>query len=116
MDASVEAGGRRGSSSTSFASTAGASRNTGTSCRTKQHAPARRAAYLCSATGSQMSDVATSVTGGSLDQSERPMSSTTTASNTTAPTQLLKVNDHSYAYRRFGGGPGLPLLLLQHFT
>ncbi|HXN33157.1 MAG TPA: alpha/beta hydrolase [Polyangiaceae bacterium] len=44
------------------------------------------------------------------------MSSTTTASNTTAPTQLLKVNDHSYAYRRFGGGPGLPLLFLQHFT
>jgi pimeloyl-ACP methyl ester carboxylesterase len=44
------------------------------------------------------------------------MPSTTTASNTTAPTQLLKVNDHSYAYRRFGGGPGLPLLFLQHFT
>jgi pimeloyl-ACP methyl ester carboxylesterase len=44
------------------------------------------------------------------------MSSTTTASNTTAPTQLLKANDHSYAYRRFGGGPGLPLLFLQHFT
>jgi pimeloyl-ACP methyl ester carboxylesterase len=44
------------------------------------------------------------------------MSSTTTASNTTAPTHLLKVNDHSYAYRRFGGGSGLPLLLLQHFT
>lgn len=44
------------------------------------------------------------------------MSSSTTASNTTAPTQLLKVNDHSYAYRRFGGGPGLPLLFLQHFT
>jgi pimeloyl-ACP methyl ester carboxylesterase len=44
------------------------------------------------------------------------MSSTTSASNTTAPTQLLEVNDHSYAYRRFGGGPGLPLLFLQHFT
>src|SRR5580692_3032995 len=42
--------------------------------------------------------------------------SSTTAGNTTAPTQLLKVNDHSYAYRRFGGGPGLPLLFLQHFT
>jgi pimeloyl-ACP methyl ester carboxylesterase len=63
-----------------------------------------------------MSDVATGVAGGSLDQSEKPMSSTTTASNTTAPTQILKVNDHSYAYRRFGGGPGLPLLFLQHFT
>jgi pimeloyl-ACP methyl ester carboxylesterase len=44
------------------------------------------------------------------------MSSTTSASNTTAPTQFLKANDHSYAYRRFGHGPGLPLLLLQHFT
>jgi fermentation-respiration switch protein FrsA (DUF1100 family) len=44
------------------------------------------------------------------------MSSSPSASNTTAPTQILKVNDHSYAYRRFGGGPGLPLLFLQHFT
>ena len=44
------------------------------------------------------------------------MSSTRTASNTTAPTQLLEVNDHSYAYRRFGNGTGLPLLWLQHFT
>ncbi len=44
------------------------------------------------------------------------MSSTTTASNTTAPTLLLEVNNHSYAYRRFGGGSGLPLLFLQHFT
>jgi pimeloyl-ACP methyl ester carboxylesterase len=40
----------------------------------------------------------------------------TTATNTTAPTQLVKANDHSYAYRRFGGGSGLPLLFLQHFT
>src|SRR5258708_18860898 len=44
------------------------------------------------------------------------MSSTKTASNTTTPTQFLQVNGHSYAYRRFGNGPGLPLLLLQHFT
>jgi pimeloyl-ACP methyl ester carboxylesterase len=44
------------------------------------------------------------------------MSSTPSASNTTAPTQILGVNDHSYAYRRFGGGSGLPLLFLQHFT
>src|ERR1700722_9213286 len=44
------------------------------------------------------------------------MSSSTSASNMTAPTQIQKVSDHSYAYRRFGGGPGLPLLLLQHFT
>jgi len=40
---------------------------------------------------------------------------TTTASNTTAPTQLLRVKSATYAYRRFGGGPGLPLLCLQHF-
>ena len=44
------------------------------------------------------------------------MSSTKTARNTTAPTQFLQVNGHSYAYRRFGGGSGLPLLCLQHFT
>ena len=44
------------------------------------------------------------------------MSSTKTASNTTAPTELLQANGHSYAYRRFGAGSGLPLLLLQHFT
>src|SRR5262245_55944143 len=44
------------------------------------------------------------------------MSSTRTASNTTAPTQFLQVNGRSYAYRRFGEGSGLPLLCLQHFT
>ena len=44
------------------------------------------------------------------------MSSINTASNTTAPTQFLQTNGHSYAYRRFGSGPGLPLLFLQHFT
>jgi hypothetical protein len=44
------------------------------------------------------------------------MSSTATASNTTAPTQILQVSGHSYAYRRFGNGSGLPLLCLQHFT
>ena len=44
------------------------------------------------------------------------MSSTRTASNTTAPTQFLQANGHSYAYRRFGNGSGLPLLCLQHFT
>src|SRR6516165_4218158 len=44
------------------------------------------------------------------------MSSTKTASNTTAPTQFLEANGHSYAYRRFGSGSGLPLLCLQHFT
>ena len=41
---------------------------------------------------------------------------TKTGSTTTAPTQLLEVNGHSYVYRRFGKGPGLPLLCLQHFT
>jgi pimeloyl-ACP methyl ester carboxylesterase len=44
------------------------------------------------------------------------MSSTVTASNTTAPTQILQVSGHSYAYRRFGNSSGLPLLCLQHFT
>ena len=44
------------------------------------------------------------------------MSSTKAASNTTAPTQFLQVNGHSYAYRRFGNSSGLPLLCLQHFT
>ncbi|MGD0678258.1 MAG: alpha/beta hydrolase [Polyangiaceae bacterium] len=39
-----------------------------------------------------------------------------TPSNATVPTQLLQANGHSYAYRRFGSGPGLPLLFLQHFT
>jgi len=37
-------------------------------------------------------------------------------SSTIAPTQLLEVSGLRYAYRRFGKGPGLPLLCLQHFT
>jgi len=44
------------------------------------------------------------------------MSSTNIASNTTARTKFLEANGHSYAYRRFGNGSGLPLLCLQHFT
>jgi pimeloyl-ACP methyl ester carboxylesterase len=44
------------------------------------------------------------------------MSSTKTAGTTTAATRFLQVNGQSYAYRRFGSGPGLPLLFLQHFT
>jgi pimeloyl-ACP methyl ester carboxylesterase len=36
--------------------------------------------------------------------------------NTTAQTQFLQAGDQTYAYRRFGSGPGLPLLFLQHFT
>jgi len=37
------------------------------------------------------------------------------ASNVTAPTQFLQVENKTYAYRRFGNGVALPLLLLQHF-
>jgi pimeloyl-ACP methyl ester carboxylesterase len=44
------------------------------------------------------------------------VSSKATASNTTAPTQYVRVGDNTYAYRQFGSGPGLPLLFLQHFT
>jgi pimeloyl-ACP methyl ester carboxylesterase len=44
------------------------------------------------------------------------MSSTKTESNSAAPTRFIETNGHNYAYRRFGGGSGLPLLLLQHFT
>ncbi|MGH9971193.1 MAG: alpha/beta fold hydrolase [Pyrinomonadaceae bacterium] len=43
-------------------------------------------------------------------------STTTTASNITAPTQFLEANGETYAYRRFGEGSGRPLLFLQHFT
>jgi pimeloyl-ACP methyl ester carboxylesterase len=39
-----------------------------------------------------------------------------TIGNTTAPTQFLQAGDQTYAYRRFGSGPELPLLFLQHFT
>jgi pimeloyl-ACP methyl ester carboxylesterase len=44
------------------------------------------------------------------------MSSINSASSRTAPTQILEVSGHSYAYRRFGHGSGRPLLCLQHFT
>lgn len=37
-------------------------------------------------------------------------------SNISAPTLFLDVNGTRYAYRRFGHGPGLPLLFLQHFN
>ncbi len=43
------------------------------------------------------------------------MSSTSSVS-INAKTQLLDVKSAQYAYRRFGSGNGLPLLLLQHFT
>ena len=43
--------------------------------------------------------------------------STTTSVSIDAPTQFLEVKDFGrYAFRRFGEGPGLPLLMLQHFT
>src|SRR5262245_26079364 len=44
------------------------------------------------------------------------MSITSAGSNTTAPTQLLRGRQETYAYRRFGSGPARPLLFLQHFT
>jgi pimeloyl-ACP methyl ester carboxylesterase len=40
----------------------------------------------------------------------------TNASNITAPTRFIETSLETYAYRRFGNGPGLPLLCLQHFT
>jgi len=43
-------------------------------------------------------------------------STTKTGSNVTARTQILEANNERYAYRRFGNGPRLPLLFLQHFT
>ena len=44
------------------------------------------------------------------------MSAHATDSNVTAPTRLMEANGTTYAYRRFGGGNGRPLLFLQHFT
>lgn len=44
------------------------------------------------------------------------MSTVTTASNTTAPTQFLRGTTETYAYRRIGGGIRRPLVCLQHFT
>ncbi|HEX2342582.1 MAG TPA: alpha/beta hydrolase [Vicinamibacterales bacterium] len=44
------------------------------------------------------------------------MSTATTASATTAPTEFLRLKDETYAYRRIGGGFRRPLLCLQHFT
>jgi pimeloyl-ACP methyl ester carboxylesterase len=47
---------------------------------------------------------------------EITVSNINSVSNVTAPTQFLPVKGEQYAYRRFGHGAGLPLLLLQHFT
>ena len=38
------------------------------------------------------------------------------ASNLDAPTMFIQCGEERYAYRRFGVGPGSPLLCLQHFT
>jgi pimeloyl-ACP methyl ester carboxylesterase len=38
------------------------------------------------------------------------------ASSTSAPTRFIETGLEKYAYRRFGKGPGLPLMCLQHFT
>src|SRR5260221_13729206 len=43
------------------------------------------------------------------------MSMTKTESNSPALTEFLQTNAHACVYRRFGNGPGLPLLCLQHF-
>jgi pimeloyl-ACP methyl ester carboxylesterase len=43
-------------------------------------------------------------------------STTKASSNVTARTQFLETNTEKYEYRRFGNGPHLPLLFLQHFT
>lgn len=52
----------------------------------------------------------------SSEQNKQAVLNASGVSNTTAPTQFLQANGQTYAYRRFGNGPGLPLLLLQHFT
>lgn len=44
------------------------------------------------------------------------MSNVKAASNISASTQFLETRKGKYAYRRFGEGPALPLLCLQHFT
>jgi pimeloyl-ACP methyl ester carboxylesterase len=44
------------------------------------------------------------------------MSTTTSNSSRTAPTEYLKGPDETYAYRRVGGGIRRPLICLQHFT
>ena len=44
------------------------------------------------------------------------MTTTTTDSNTTAPTEFVRGTNETYAYRRLGGGIRRPLVCLQHFT
>src|SRR5580704_8260703 len=49
-------------------------------------------------------------------QRSNSMPSEKAASIITAPTLFLQAGSERYAYRRFGSGPHLPLLCLQHFT
>src|SRR6266705_3320264 len=49
-------------------------------------------------------------------QESNEMSNVMPASKISSPTQFLETKKGKYAYRRFGNGPGLPLLFLQHFT
>src|SRR5258706_1326565 len=44
------------------------------------------------------------------------MSNKNAASNIPRPPRFVKVGKKKIAYRRFGAGPGLPLLFFQHFT
>src|SRR2546426_7010097 len=44
------------------------------------------------------------------------MSNVMPASNISSPTQFLETKKGKCAYRRFGNGPGTPLLFLHHFT
>jgi pimeloyl-ACP methyl ester carboxylesterase len=44
------------------------------------------------------------------------VTTTETASNTTAQTKFVTVGENTYAYRQFGVGQGLPLVFFQHFT
>src|SRR5215831_5010344 len=39
-----------------------------------------------------------------------------TQTHETAPTRFVEANGIRFAYRRFGGGEGLPMLFCQHFT
>jgi pimeloyl-ACP methyl ester carboxylesterase len=39
-----------------------------------------------------------------------------TQTHETAPTRFVEANSTRFAYRRFGGGKGLPMLFCQHFT
>jgi pimeloyl-ACP methyl ester carboxylesterase len=41
---------------------------------------------------------------------------TSTQAHESAPTRFVEANGTRFAYRRFGGGTGLPMLFCQHFT